>query len=155
MTNHKMMQNLRTTLLSFTLLFYSCGHSREDRHYGSGAGAFLIFGLIFIQAFALNSLYKYEWFQNARNSLRKVLSPLSVLGVFAGIVILIIGFRSEGLDRLLKYVGVSVASLSFYSGKWAKEQDLVKQKLYMRLIALSGSLIFVLLYFLKGAPGLK
>ncbi len=92
------LQKWKISLFSLALLLCSCGNSREDQLYGNGTGAFFIFALLIIQTFALNRLYKYEWFQKARNSMRKVLSPFSVLGVFAGSIILIIGFRSEGLD---------------------------------------------------------
>ncbi len=155
MMKSNMQYGWRITYICILIVLCGCVQSREDQLFGFDTGAFIMFGILIIQAFALHSLQKCEWFQNARITIRKVLSPLSALGVTAGMVISIVGFGMEGLDRLLKFIGILVASFSFYLGKWSRTEDLIKQKLYMRVTTLSGTLTLMLYYFLKGAPGLK
>lgn len=143
-------------LLLITLLLLSqtgCGRDDEALHK-LGLIAFIMFLLLSLLSYVSHIVHNYKWFGIIRNRIRVYLLPVSLVGSLVGVALGLYGFFQEGLDELYRFIGLMVASMFLFLGKWCRAEELDKQKLYMRLASLSFTASFVLYYLVRGAPGL-
>ena len=141
-------------LVIVIVLGSACSRSREDALYGFGSITVIMFLLLSVQAYLIHLAHGQKWFQDFRIKARKILLPISLIGAIAGVIISINGFFLEDLDRLYKFIGLECTVLFFFMRLWCGSNNLDKQRIYMRLVALCFTALFVLGYLLMDAPGI-
>ena len=158
-----MLINLKKSRLLYLLsaLFLQGCSPDEEELWGLGSFVFSVFIIIVVLNTVVPTIQEYETIKRWLEYFQKVIQKGFIYLIVISLILIVLGLYSilssseRSSENLIFYIGVLFLYLSINMRNWSVEMDKHKKRNYVRVMGLSISFMFLMVYLMIGAPNLS